>query len=421
MLTVLSVSSELGISVIFRTLIAFTLASTFAQAASDRDMAEWVIRWEGRVILEGNRLPVNDLSQLPAGDFRIVGIDLTGAVMVPGELQKLGTLTELRELYLPGPIWNPGGGNEDGTEVFKALATLTHLEKLYFGWHFNAQINIRDNGLRYLPALTEMKDFRCSQCRITNLSLASLTKLRSLDLSYNPFTDKGLEGLAGLKDLRRLMLRDTMVTDEGLKQLSGLTNLEELDLSGTRVTEKGIESLRNLKAMRKLNLLGAQATDASMEILAGMEHLQVVNLYRTRVTNSGVARLQGLKELTDVDLRYSRVTANGIDALRSALPNSKVQFGGSPLVRAKAAGADRPSADYRPRDRRLGEGDRRQGGFHGRPLAGNRPFVHAGQRCAACLSFRPDRSGKAGSSSYSDRRPGSTVAGEADRASRISI
>ena len=95
--------------------------------------------------------------------------------------------------------------------------------------------------------------------------------------------------------------------------------------------------------MRKLNLLGAQATDASMEILAGMEHLQVVNLYRTRVTNSGVARLQGLKELTDVDLRYSRVTSNGIDALRSALPNSKVQFSGSPTVRAKAAGADRPS------------------------------------------------------------------------------
>ena len=111
-------------------------------------MAEWVIRWEGRVILEGNRLPINDISQLPPGDFRIVGVDLTGAVMVPGELQKLGTLTALRELYLPGPIWNPGGGNEDGNEVFKALASLTHLEKLYVGWHFNAQINIRDNGIR---------------------------------------------------------------------------------------------------------------------------------------------------------------------------------------------------------------------------------------------------------------------------------
>ena len=232
----------------------------------------------------------------------------------------------MRELYLPGPIWNPGGGNEDGNEVFKALATLTDLEKLYFGWHFNAQINIRDTGLRYLARLTELKDFRCSQCRITNLSLASLTKLRSLDLSYSPFTDKGLEGLAGLKDLRRLILRDTMVTDEGLKHLSGLTNLEELDLSGTRVTEKGIESLRNLKAMRKLNLLGAQATDASMEILAGMEHLQVVNLYRTRVTNSGLARLQGLERadrcrpaLQPRDFQRSRSAAGGATECQGAV------------------------------------------------------------------------------------------------------
>ncbi len=52
-------------------------------------MAEWVMRWEGRVILEGSRQPLNDLSQLPAGDIHIVGVDLTGAVMVPGELQKL--------------------------------------------------------------------------------------------------------------------------------------------------------------------------------------------------------------------------------------------------------------------------------------------------------------------------------------------
>ena len=58
-------------------------------------MAEWVIRWEGRVMVEGNRLPINDISQLPPGDFRIVGVDLTGAVMVPGELQKLGSLTAL--------------------------------------------------------------------------------------------------------------------------------------------------------------------------------------------------------------------------------------------------------------------------------------------------------------------------------------
>ena len=63
--------------------------------------------------------------------------------------------------------------------------------------------------MKHLLGLTELKDFRCAQCRITNFSMAPFTKLRSLDLSYSPLTDAALEGLAGLKELRRLMLRDT--------------------------------------------------------------------------------------------------------------------------------------------------------------------------------------------------------------------
>src|SRR5512138_1461239 len=119
--------------IMFRTVLVFFLASVFAHAASPREIAEWAIRWEGRVVLEGSRKPINELAQIPSGNFEIVGIDLTGTVMVPAELEKLAGLTTLRELYLPGPIWNPGGGREDANDVFKSLASLTHLEKLYFG------------------------------------------------------------------------------------------------------------------------------------------------------------------------------------------------------------------------------------------------------------------------------------------------
>src|SRR3954451_7125227 len=328
-----------------RIILAFCLAVVCASAETQRDIADWVIRWEGRVMLQGSRQPITELSQIPPGDIKITGIDLTGAVMLPSELEKLAGLTTLRELYLPGPIWNPGGGNEDANGVFRALATLTHLERLDFGWHFGAQINVRDTGFKHLLGLKELKDVRCAQCRLANINLSALTKLRSLDLSYAPLTDTALEGLVGMKELRRLLLRDTLVTDEGLKFLAGLTQLEELDLSGTRTTERGIEALRKLTAMRKLNLLGARATDASMDVLAGMKRLQVVNLYRTQITNSGTARLQELKELTDVDLRYSRVTSNGVEALRAALPNCKVQYVGASTVRPKTAGAARPASE----------------------------------------------------------------------------
>ena len=96
-----------------------------AQGATEREVAEWVLRWEGSLVVEGSNTPLHDLSQLPPGDFHIASIDLTAAVMHPVELRRLAGLTHLRELYLPGRIWNPGDGNEDKTGVFEALASLT--------------------------------------------------------------------------------------------------------------------------------------------------------------------------------------------------------------------------------------------------------------------------------------------------------
>ena len=249
--------------------IVFCFSIQLAAAAPDRDVAEWVLRWEGHVTIEGRTQPVTSLADLP-DVVHITGVDLTPAVLPPRELVKLEGLKDLRELYLPGPIWNPGGGNEDSTEAFKALATLTNVERLAFGWHYNARIEIRDAEIEKLTGWTRLKDLRCSQCSLADVDLSKFSQLENLDLSENPFTNKGMEGLSKLKNLRRLLLRDALITDEGLKPIAGLTNLEELDLSGARITDTGIEYLRNLKAMRRLNLLGAQVTDASMDVIGGM-------------------------------------------------------------------------------------------------------------------------------------------------------
>ena len=109
-----------------------------------------------------------------SGDFHIAAIELTGGVMHPIELLKLEGLTHLRELYLPGPIWNPGGGNENKAGVFKALATLTNVERLAFGWHYNAQIEVGDKEIAALATWTNLKELRCSQCSLSKLSLAPL-------------------------------------------------------------------------------------------------------------------------------------------------------------------------------------------------------------------------------------------------------
>src|SRR5271155_727574 len=313
-----------------------------AQAATEREVAEWVLRWEGSLILEGSNAPIRDVFQLPAGEFHITSIDLSAAVMRPVELRELEGLTHLRQLYLPGKIWNPGAGNEDKTGVFEALASLTSVERLAFGWHFQSNIEVDDKDIDKLATWSGLKQFRCGQCGLAKPKLAVFSQLRDLDLGDNPFTDEGMASLAGLKNLRHLILRNTLITDDGLKYLQDLTALEELDLSGTRITGRGVEHLSNLKSIRSLNLLGARVPDESMGVLAGMKSLEVLNLYRTLVTNSGLASLHALKNLTDVDVRYSRVTTNGVEALRAALPAVKVRFDGAALSRTPPAGTAKP-------------------------------------------------------------------------------
>jgi Leucine-rich repeat (LRR) protein len=327
-------------SAVFCLLASATLAMA---AATERDVADWVIRQGGRVVLEGSRTPLRDLSDLPTGELHITGVDLTNTLIEPPKLEKLSGLTGLRELYLPASMWTPFSDSPlDDNDDLKYLAGLKNLERLYFSLHFLPTYNVADKGLAHLTGLTNIKELRLAQSQVVKPDLTKFVHLESLDLSDSTFTDEGMKGLEGLKELRRLDLRNTAVTDEGIKHLSGLTELEELDLYGVKVTDSGLASLRNLSAMRKLNLLGAEIDDAGMEVFAGMVHLREVNLYRTHVTNAGLAKLRALTELVALDVRYSRVTAAGVEALHAAVPGCAVEFVGSAAGTASAA-AIRPS------------------------------------------------------------------------------
>ena len=56
-------------------LLALLLLLATAAFADDREVAEWVIRWEGLVTVAGSTQPVSDVGQLPPGDLRITAID----------------------------------------------------------------------------------------------------------------------------------------------------------------------------------------------------------------------------------------------------------------------------------------------------------------------------------------------------------
>ena len=63
-------------------------------------------------MLNGGRQPIASLRELPRRDFQITGIDLTGTVLDPKELEHLAGLEHVRELFLPGSAFTPGVGQQ---------------------------------------------------------------------------------------------------------------------------------------------------------------------------------------------------------------------------------------------------------------------------------------------------------------------
>src|SRR4051812_35354634 len=68
--------------------VPLVLSVPVVLSAGDRDTAEWVIRQGGRVILSGNRTTLRTLRDLPAGDLSVTGVDLTGTLIEPKDLER---------------------------------------------------------------------------------------------------------------------------------------------------------------------------------------------------------------------------------------------------------------------------------------------------------------------------------------------
>src|SRR5436190_16099555 len=75
--------------------------------AEERQVALWILRRGGQVMVEAVANPIGDPFDLPDRDFRIVMVDMHGTVIEPKQLQEINKLEHVRELYVPGRVWSP--------------------------------------------------------------------------------------------------------------------------------------------------------------------------------------------------------------------------------------------------------------------------------------------------------------------------
>src|SRR5262245_40117897 len=72
--------------------------------AEERQIALWILRRGGQVMVDGVADPIGDPFDLPDRDFRIVMVDLHGTVIEPKQLQEIQKLEHVRELYVPARV-----------------------------------------------------------------------------------------------------------------------------------------------------------------------------------------------------------------------------------------------------------------------------------------------------------------------------
>src|SRR5215475_5756206 len=107
-------------------------------------------------MVNGGLEPIARLADLPRADFRVTGVDLTGTILEPKELEHIAGLEHVRELYLPGSAFTPGAGSKlDGNAEMKAIAGMKGLERLQFSLHFLPYFNLTDTGFATFRGLTQ--------------------------------------------------------------------------------------------------------------------------------------------------------------------------------------------------------------------------------------------------------------------------
>ncbi|HEU0120811.1 MAG TPA: hypothetical protein VFQ91_09825 [Bryobacteraceae bacterium] len=290
---------------------------------ADVAVARWTLAEGGRVGI--NSQVIADLADLPAGDFQLEMVDWVAVNAVPEDLERMTGLRRLRELRLPGPLWNRNAdGGKDLSRLLKFLAPVATLEKLTFSDHFLDRIRFRDAGLEEIAGLQGMRELALRQAEVKGPGLRHFPNLESLDVTLCPMPD--LQALAGMRHLRRLWAGDTFITD--LAPLAAMTRMEDLDLHGTGIRDESLIALAGMQSLRRLDLQGTALTDAAAEQLARLTNLESLNLYRTKISNAGLEKLRTLRKLRQIDIRYTRVTASGVEVFRAALPQARVQFAG---------------------------------------------------------------------------------------------
>jgi Leucine-rich repeat (LRR) protein len=174
---------------------------------------------------------------------------------------------------------------------------------------------VRDEGMRYVGRLRNLKELEVRSPHITDKTLSYLSRLRKLEhlrLDFARISDEGLRHLANLKDLKELSFQSTQITSDGVAWLR--QRFPKVKLYPRAFASAPEER----EAVQQLIKSGAR-------FLAHKDgYVQWVTFYGKEMEDDHLAPLESLKRLEGLGVAGTRVTVAGIERLRQKHPALKV-------------------------------------------------------------------------------------------------
>lgn len=225
-------------------------------------------------------------------------------------------LKSLRIVYTNGPATGAG---------LKHLADMQELEKLELG----GGQNFTARGLDFLPPLKRLKYLDIPYLRVQADGFAPLGRLTALETIRLPddVTDAHLAHLASLTKLRELDLGQRPVTDAGLLKLDKLTALEKLGLYEAKgITGSGLAAFAGATKLKQLDLKDSVGiTDAGLAGVAKLTQLESLTL-PPQITDAGLAQLTPLKNLKFVDAGRTKITKAAVEKFKAGYPKDRLNI-----------------------------------------------------------------------------------------------
>lgn len=199
--------------------------------------------------------------------------------------------------------------------MIQAISTLTTLKM--------GASALTDWGMKSLSTSHRLNRLSIPYLRcISNTSiqnLQTLTNLRRLNIAYAPL-EFDISILSSLSQLEKVNLRGCHVTDDTIyKMVSIWSKLRTIDLSITPITDRGIAAMSSLSSLTKLSIASNnQVSDSYVDVISKLNNLQVINLTGTKLTDDGLLRLVSMPFLWQIIAEKTPTSMTLIKFLQSS-------------------------------------------------------------------------------------------------------